>query len=131
MIEESFQHYKMDLPEVDKSHWALFQMLNRMTYTLPQPEMLELASKLNQMWVEHDHEEEKLMEKMGYPYIDAHKETHRLMTEQFQQFKQKFKSDHKYTNDFFKSDLENLIRDHIDHVDSQYAAWAKKIHFLS
>ena len=127
MLANAFEHYKTGLPEMDKSHWELFQALNQMTCTLSRLELLELASKINQMWVDHHFNEEALMDKLGYPYAAAHKEVHVLITEQFQQFRNKFENEHKYTNDFFKSDLEILLREHIDHMDTQYAVWSKKI----
>lgn len=130
MTEDAFEHYKTGLIEVDKFHWRLFQVLNSIVFTLPPLEMLELASKLKQMWVIHHLEEEALMDDLGYPYVATHKEAHILLTKRFDEFKNKLVNQQKYTNNYFKVDLETLLRDHIDHMDLQYAAWAKKINYL-
>jgi hemerythrin-like metal-binding protein len=130
MNEREFEHYKMDILGMDESHWGLFQVLNSIAFTLTSLEMHELASKLNQMWDDHHLEEEALMDDLGYPYTTTHKKAHILITRQFHEFKSRLDNDHKYTNNYFKRDVEDLLRDHIDYMDSQYAAWAKKVNYL-
>ncbi len=79
------------------------------------------------MWFEHNIEEESLMEEINFPYIDTHKSSHKKMNIEFQKFMSKFESDKKYIIEYFKEDLEKMVINHIDNMDSQYGDWAKKV----
>lgn len=124
---ESFKHYRLGLEEIDKQHWELFEILNKMTISLPDSEIVELASTLNKLWFEHNITEESLMEEINFPYINAHKSSHEKMNIEFKKFMSKFESDKKYTMEYYKEDLEKMMINHVDIMDSQYGVWAKKV----
>ena len=119
-----FVHYKTGFESVDKEHWDLLQQMNLVKQYIKANDKetaLKLLATLSVAFDAHCVSEEKFMESMSFPYIDAHKVEHDRLRTKLKQL-----SEREWIFREVISDLEEIFVSHIDHQDMQLAEFVKK-----
>src|SRR5512132_1968766 len=79
MAIDSIEQYRVGLPEIDDDHSGLITMINRIGADLGEASYalcVELFDELQDAASAHFNREEQLLEQLGYPEIDGHREYH-------------------------------------------------------
>jgi hemerythrin len=93
-FEEWTEKYTVGNPLVDAYHHIFFQMVDEFRTALAQqapPAMEDRIAFLVDYTLMHFDSEEKLMEKVGYPDMEAHKEQHRLFREKMLELQRRYR----------------------------------------
>jgi hemerythrin len=84
-----------------------------------------LVSQLGSVCVRHFEDEERFMERAGYPDRDRHKQLHARLLAQFQEHAQAIRQAGGQTTDEFFNFLKFWLTSHIRGIDTKYGAHAK------
>lgn len=122
MSPEAFKLYKVGIKDIDEEHWGILNLINLINddvkakkYT----EALQAVNSLKEKLLAHYESEEKMMERIGFPYITYHKNAHAGILKELERVESFFyvKSEpYKNCANF----LYSLTVAHLDHMDRQY-----------
>lgn len=120
--------YSLGVPEMDRQHQKLINIANDLYDALNRNEGTELLrgilDELTEYTVKHFGDEEKLMNDLGYPQLEAHKKEHEELTAQVIDFHEKVNrgksSDFQGVTEVM-SFLQDWLIDHIAVSDMKYA----------
>jgi diguanylate cyclase (GGDEF)-like protein/hemerythrin-like metal-binding protein/PAS domain S-box-containing protein len=116
--------------EIDAEHQMKFQIANRILTSLSAdpggagtpPLVDELLAHI----AEHFPHEEKLLESLEYPEIEAHKESHRALLDHARELAAKFKQGQMTAGAFMGFIIHDLVATHIMQEDRKYFSWIKR-----
>ncbi|MBM7866914.1 bacteriohemerythrin [Heliobacterium gestii] len=117
--------YSVNVPDLDKEHKILLEMLNELHDAMKQGKGKENIERLvnNSASYAKSHlsHEERLMEQCGYPGFQEHKKQHEFFVQKVNEFK----NDVNQNNYKLSSELLKFLKDwfvnHITMVDSKYS----------
>lgn len=82
--------YSVGIAELDEHHQRLFEILNELFTLMSEgaedKPIIRVLDELLDYTHYHFEEEEKIMEKMGYPDLDVHRQLHRELIQQLKDF---------------------------------------------
>lgn len=120
--------YKMNLPEIDKEHHTLFEMLNDFYKGLEDGSSKERVGQLIKGLLDyakvHFSNEEKYMESIGFPALDKHREEHEAFIKKASEFYAKYQSGKLILSLEVTNFIKEWIAHHIKTEDKQYAIFA-------
>lgn len=129
MSPDQFRHYKVNVPNVDDEHWDMITFMYGINAAAAQGDKNTVALKvgmLETMLEEHCIQEEQLMEKINFPYINAHKEAHNVLRRRMREIANNVNLEKFYLHKDLMRNLHDIFVTHIDHMDMQYADWIKQ-----
>jgi hemerythrin-like metal-binding protein len=85
-----------------------------------------LVAELGQVCVSHFADEERYMERTGYPELDRHRQLHARLLAQVQQYADAIKAAHGRPPAEFFNFLKFWLTSHIKGIDVKYAAHAHR-----
>ncbi len=120
--------YKMNIPEIDKEHYSLFEKLNEFYQGLEDGSSKERLGQLIKGLLDyaknHFSNEEKYMESIGFPDIDKHREEHKAFIKKASGFYDKYQSGKLILSLEVTNFIKEWITHHIKSEDKQYAIFA-------
>ncbi len=128
MTAARFVHYTIGHELIDNEHRALFSMMDEAIRLAKAKQMAELKAQvfvIQAALAEHFHHEEQLMQEAGYPYLEAHKQSHVMLQATMNSFVAKMK-DTAFISYYFPAELEELFIQHIDYADRQFELFIEK-----
>ncbi len=125
------QEYSVGVVELDNHHHQLFEILNDLFTLMAEGAedrpIIRVIEKLLDYTHYHFDEEEKIMAKMGYPDLEAHRKLHRQLIEQMQGF---YSEAQEGMAIFVATKIANIglewLKQHILSVDHKYYEYMKK-----
>jgi len=118
------ESYSVGVKELDDDHKKLIELLNqfRVAYVYSTSESFEkqALNDLVSYTRYHFEKEEKLLEKTGYPQLDGHKEQHRAMIKQVEDFLEDYERRGHESLEGVAAYLEGWLINHINGTDKQY-----------
>ena len=121
MDENRFKHYRLNIKEIDDEHWNLFQMLDHFEQNVRNKERIAAVSILTQFTIsirEHFRKEEDLMLQHNFPFRESHIDHHKKIEAKVTAI---LNAGFSYSWLLICYQLNSLLIDHIDWIDSQYA----------
>lgn len=123
--------YSVDIDELDAHHHRLFDILNELFDLMSEgandQKIIRVLEELLDYTHYHFDEEEKIMEKMGYPDLEAHRLYHQQFIEKMKEF---YASAQSGMAIFVATKVANAglewLKSHILTVDHQYADYMKQ-----
>lgn len=119
------QRYELGIPLIDQQHKQLVQLTNNLFLACLNGETTESFAQAVAEAVDytkyHFNAEEKLLEQVRYPNIEAHKKEHRDFVNELAQAVQAFKDGKKFVPNNFARYLRDWILTHIAISDKIYA----------
>lgn len=113
---------------LDKEHYSLITNMDAVIALTKAGDTKSAHRKFislkDELLVHFEHEE-KYMEDIGYPYLQAHKQNHKDIIAKIDTIMQSFTHD-KRVSDLSISMLEDLFVGHIDYQDMQYADYVAR-----
>lgn len=131
-IFEWSKEYSMDIAELDAHHQRLFDILNELFTLMSEGgasdrQIIRVLEELLDYTHYHFDEEEKIMAKMGYPELEAHRKVHQQFIQQMKEF---YASAQSGMAIFVATKVANVgvdwLKNHILTVDHQYAEYMKQ-----
>lgn len=127
MTAESFKHYVLGIPDIDKQHWQMFQIIAMINDCFDPQVACHLVDALVDGWTSHRDIEERYMRSNGYPFTDSHLLDHDKMTFNTIALKKRIYADVNIKGGkYYGSQIEEALRQHIDHNDRQFAVWVRE-----
>lgn len=118
------------LPEIDTQHKKLISFSNGLLQAMVNGmgnDMLEgLFEELLDYTTYHFADEEKYMEDIGYPDIDAHKAAHKKLINDVSEFRERLLGGNGVSPSEALDFINNWIIKHIMAIDSQVGQFAKR-----
>mgnify|MGYP000184110535 CR=1 FL=1 len=113
------------LPAMDNQHKRLVAMINELHDAMSQGRgreaLKDILNRLNEYVATHFRDEERYMQSVNYPKLEAHKSEHQKFTKRVQELTQSFRASQvSLTIDTMKF-LQEWLVNHIKRVDQQYA----------
>jgi hemerythrin len=120
--------YLVHIPEIDADHRNLFALANRIHDHIEdgadQPAVLRALGHLVDYVEGHFSREEKLMERVAYPDIVAHKKTHRMLEQIVHSMHRIYRHEPDAVDpDKLLEFLRDWLQNHILKSDMQYGPW--------
>lgn len=121
MNAERFTHYTTGFKEMDVAHYSLLKSMDKIKAMCVQnfadvnitPELILLQTNL----IQHFHEEEELMHRLNYVFIDSHVERHGQLLLKMANV---VAAEHTTrTMAYIMSELHEIVLRHIDEYDMQ------------
>jgi len=116
--------YLVNVPELDEAHLNLFKLINELfilnqSDSPDQRKLMRTFHDLLEYTYSHFTEEEEYMKKSNYPGLEEHKNLHKMIRDQFENYFSKFK---KNTIDMekFLEFVKNWLENHIISEDQKY-----------
>lgn len=123
--EEVFVHYRTGVPEMDRQHWDVLQILVNVAECQNIESAVEQLDLFMAKWKAHLDDEEAYMKSLKFPFLVEHKKMHENLFSEYAQMKTTMRNDRFgdiSLRNYAKSALKKVL-DHIDHHDQQYAHW--------
>ncbi|HEY6872707.1 MAG TPA: hemerythrin family protein [Geobacteraceae bacterium] len=121
------ERYSVNIEEMDGQHKKLLNLLNGLYEAIKRNKddklVAAVVTDLNDCVALHFREEEKLMEGMGYPHLDAHKSQHLHFMVQFHMMNSAYQSGHLELVQIFVQYLKNWFVFHMFSEDRTYGAF--------
>jgi hemerythrin-like metal-binding protein len=118
------EKYSVGNPLVDAYHHIFFQMVEEFRTALSQRESQAMEDRiafLVDYTLMHFDSEEKLMEKVGYPDLEAHKEVHRKFREDMLALQERYRSGEEAVNaEEVLRVVQNWFANHILGTDMEF-----------
>jgi len=123
--------YLVHIPEIDADHRNLFALANRIHQHIEKgaghDAILHAIGHLVSYVHGHFDREERLMERVAYPDLAAHKKTHRMLEQIVQSMHRIFQHEPSAVDpDKLLEFLRDWLRNHIMKSDMQYEPWVNK-----
>lgn len=113
--------YEIGIKEIDEQHKQLVEIISdlfeAMRVGLGYKQVEPTIVKLKDYTIYHFSEEEKLMERINYPKLEAHKEAHKYFVETISEFEQRYKDGEVALTLSILEFLKNWLINHIGNVD--------------
>ncbi len=113
----------------DRQHKILFHLINKLYRAKLEnrgKQVLDIVlTDIVDYTVAHFSCEERLFDKYGYPETDQHKDKHRKLVSQVQEFVQSYKEGNTEIDDKLLNFLKDWLNNHIKVVDKSYASFFK------
>ncbi|MFW5890422.1 MAG: bacteriohemerythrin [Marinilabiliaceae bacterium] len=120
--------YQMNIPEIDKEHYSLFEKLNQFYQGLEDGSSKERLGQLIKGLLDyakiHFSNEEKYMESIGFPELDNHREEHEAFIKKASEFYDKYQSGKLVLSLEVTNFIKEWITNHLKQEDKQYAVFA-------
>jgi len=114
---------------IDNQHKRIVEYINTLDKAVREKDMsvvAEVVEQLTDYTVTHFTFEEELMQKHGYPYLDAHKKVHQAFTERVQNYKKRIDQGEDVSRQLL-SDLRIWLTNHIKRDDKDYVEICNKV----
>jgi len=125
--------YKIGIKPIDEEHFSCFIMLDELEKALMSNTITEDNINKSSIWLDfenklktHFQNEELLMESLNYPYVKEHKRQHVELLTKFYIIFSFNPSNINIHPQHIVDDFFNLLLEHIDHHDINYAAFIKE-----
>lgn len=122
--------FRLGIEGVDDEHEELVNMLNNVSKLLDEDKLREATTyfteNLSDYVDEHFSNEEKFMEDIGYPDLEAHKRAHKKFQDSFNELKPKIEQ---YDEDAFRKSLLDTflwLISHTGKTDKDYADYYRR-----
>jgi hemerythrin len=116
--------YSVGVPEMDDQHKRLVEILNELNEGLVKGQgkdkLYSTLMGLIDYTKKHFADEEKLMEKSGYPKLDQHKKEHKELTQQVVDFARQYNAGEKGITIELMNFLRSWLVVHIQGKDAEY-----------
>jgi hemerythrin-like metal-binding protein len=126
------QSLDVGVPSMNREHQEILDVMNKIYDAKSQGHEGEfinsLVSKLGGVCVRHFQDEEKLMERIGYPEVGRHKQLHAKLLGQFTQHAEAIRAANGRPADEFFHFLKFWLTSHIKGIDVKYGAHAASNH---
>ncbi|MFO8002299.1 MAG: bacteriohemerythrin [Marinilabilia sp.] len=120
--------YKVNIPEIDKEHHSLFEMLNEFYKGIEdgssKEKLADLIKGLLDYAKVHFSNEEDYMKSIGFPGLEKHREEHQAFIRKASEFYDKFTSGKLILSLEVTNFIKEWIANHIKEEDKQYAIYA-------
>jgi len=118
--------FALDLPDIDRQHKRLVDILNRlhdaMIQGAPPASLHQILNDLISYTRSHFVDEERAMERARYPQLAAHRREHEELTEKVLRFQQDLRDGRVALSVQLLGFLKSWLRDHIMKTDKAYTA---------
>ena len=118
----------VDLPMIDEQHKKLISLSNgllqAMVNGMGQDVLEDTFKELRDYTCYHFDDEEKYMQEIGYPHIDAQRAAHKKLTQDVDAFHDRLLNDNVSPNDVLDF-INGWIINHITQMDSKIAEFVK------
>jgi hemerythrin len=125
------ERFRLDIPDIDEQHEALFGMINELWRALaerhPQDALTGILGGLESYTIMHFEAEEELMRALGYPKLYAHRDAHQAFIRQIAVEKRKH-LDGQPAGLALLHFLNHWLVDHIETIDREYADYYARQH---
>lgn len=116
---------------IDEQHKRIFEYLKEIDLAIPTKDIAEIERILKALIdysVSHNAFEESLMEKAGYPLLDAHRQVHQHFKERAYGYKTRFDNgeDPLRLAREVRGDISLWLTNHIRRDDKHYVKYVKK-----
>lgn len=131
MTPDKFNDFKVGIPEIDKEHWEIFTSMNEIFDAIDRKDYDRAAGLLASFETQtqaHFGNEIKVMEEMGFPFIQTHKNEHGELLATFRDLAANIK---KGKVDIVTGAMERIVTMHVIHYDMLYASYAKNLRMLT
>jgi hemerythrin len=128
MNQETFAHYKVGIPAIDEEHFELLLILDAIQSDLhvgKYSESFEKIDVLREKLIRHCFSEEKMMEKINFPYMEGHRNSHVILLHELEKIFHLF-GPRKVLDMYTASDVRTKMVSHFDDMDRQYIEYYKK-----
>lgn len=119
--------YSVGVHALDEQHTGLFQALNELHDAMMKGQAQKLTGSLLNKLVDYTRKhfaaEEALMSRTGYPGIAAHREKHRELTRQVEEFVARYDKGEITLNVQLLNFLREWLTNHIEKADKEYGPW--------
>ena len=123
---DSFKHYRTGISSIDAEHWWLLHLVSTTASIHDTEEAGFVMNKLLEDWNRHSGLEEDLMQAASFPHLEAHRQDHQQIAAALQAMYQAVCIQGALTQAQWKAhDLEEKVRNHIDHYDMQYIPYVR------
>ena len=123
-------HYKLGVETIDFQHEQLAELLNRLNTSWRTDEGRAMQRALLGMLVdsvkEHFRTEEALMEEIGYPDLELHRNAHKFLAAQVLEFQAEFNARRTNLSESMMTYLKDWLRDHMLTVDKKMGTFIRK-----
>jgi hemerythrin len=130
-ILEWSQQFSVGIDIIDREHKVLFELYNELHYSILRGEThaftAEKLSRLLQYTREHFGEEERLMAECGYPKLEDHCASHRVLTGQVEEMMAELERNQMVVNLPTIQFLNEWITLHILREDRAYIPWMRQL----
>lgn len=127
MRKDSFEVYRLHIPEIDDEHQAIFDLINRIEDLLKSEASHEkirpLSMELFDFTRKHIVHEEAMMEKIGFPFVLYHKQEHVRILHEIERLEKVVQTN---LHEYMTSTFNTMFASHIDHYDFQYKEFYQK-----
>lgn len=123
MNKEQFKHYVIGIPQLDREHWGLFQLLTKVQEAIVKGNSGVAKKTLDKFFVrldEHCAHEEEIMRNCNYPYVDQHTASHPEATSQLGARRDIIVDNILYLD---VGTMIDLLSNHIDYSDRHITAF--------
>ena len=126
MTLDRFAHYKVNNNRLDDDHYSILTGMDSLI-ELSKVDSVKALNKLSSLASELAHhfaDEEAVLSRKGFPYLDSHRTDHQKLYARFMEINDHFRND-KINPVFIKfaiTDFEERFVYHIDNFDRQYIA---------
>jgi hemerythrin-like metal-binding protein len=121
--------YSVNIAEMDGQHKKLLNLMNGLDEAIQKrredKQIAAIVEDLNDCVEVHFREEEKLMESLNYPQLDAHKSQHLHFLVQFHMMYSAYQSGHLELVQIFIQYLKNWFAFHMFSEDRTYGAFVE------
>jgi len=123
--------YGVGIPELDSQHKKIFQLINDMVNHFQKGEkdeaLSQAAVELARYGAEHFSYEEKILETIGFPYLESHKKLHADGKKKIREYLLKLKIGKEISYYEVLAFLQEWVEKHIGRDDARYAEFYKSI----
>jgi len=120
--------YQTGVIYIDEQHKKLLKMINNLIKAKVEEKDEVLKGtfiNLVDYFIVHFRDEEELMEKHNYPFIEEHKRHHKILVKQVAKILEDYKKENENTLDNLRQTLVNWFVRHILVHDMQYVDFVK------
>jgi len=119
--------YSVGVRALDEQHTGLFQTLNDLHAAMLKGQAQSLTGPLLRKLVEytrrHFAAEESMLVSTRYPELAAHREKHRELTKQVEEYVSRFEKGEITLNLSLMNFLRDWLTNHIQKTDKEYGPW--------
>ncbi len=121
-----FKHYKLGIEKIDNEHWELITLMEKVIKCARPPcdECKILTDKLRDMFYSHCSDEEDYMASINYPYLQEHKDSHKMIAVELELCIKRVLSG--FVDKYVTDRMIRIFITHIDHQDLQILEFINK-----
>ncbi len=120
----------VNVPEMDNEHKKLISLVNELNDAMKsgktKSEMDRIFGALTNYTVSHFASEERYLQKVGYPELDAQKAGHAALIKQVTDFKADYDAGKALISVKLMGFLRDWVRNHIQKEDKKYGVWVSQ-----